>query len=351
MLDPCSGHGRGHGRGSGRGSVSGSVASQDSPRVVPELSRLASQTDCSAVLDSTVSLDSSQTRRKPKTPVYAIGQLEDGQEQKEQEERKEQKEQAQKQKQHAPHNRFAFDITPPSSPRLVTATQPTELSLLQSKSSIECIAEQYRALLASRNSMFTDAHSVLDSDDEDKSKQNKAVATPPTTPPQRRFLLSAQPAQSAQSAQPVQPVQSPRKTHKSRSESVSTFSPLPSPVFSRGRAGSPDTLATVNTVSSLDNPSLQICMDLLSRELSSAVVGRQSALQVLVMIEAYERLRDRLAKEARRKKDGSHEQVEAMFSLWLRALYGIHDQLTSPAPTRQPDEDPSSDSEYNSAEE
>ncbi|KAL2176151.1 uncharacterized protein P884DRAFT_300835 [Thermothelomyces heterothallicus CBS 202.75] len=92
-----------------------------------------------------------------------------------------------------------------------------------------------------------------------------------------------------------------------------------------------------------NNVSLQICLDLLTRELSSAMPaaghcpgGRSSApdagmsaLQVWVMIEAYERLRDHMA-----ELSSSNEQarsMERMFDMWLRALYSIHDAMAEKA--------------------
>lgn len=80
------------------------------------------------------------------------------------------------------------------------------------------------------------------------------------------------------------------------------------------------------------NVSLQICVDLLTRELASAFVERPSrpslstsALQVWVMIEAYEKLRDRLAESRHVEGLGA---VELMFDVWLRALCAIHDSMT-----------------------
>lgn len=118
-----------------------------------------------------------------------------------------------------------------------------------------------------------------------------------------------------------------------------------------------------------DNLSLQICLDLLTRELSSAMMlggGRGtssskrqprgplgpdvSALQVWVMIEAYERLRDVVLELAGRdinhsmggtsdvgERDREQQQaaalkpVEQMLDVWLRALYTVHDTLAEEA--------------------
>lgn len=87
-----------------------------------------------------------------------------------------------------------------------------------------------------------------------------------------------------------------------------------------------------------DSLSLQICLDLLTKELASAFTGggaadsgnNGSALQVWVMIEAYERLQDRVActeelGEAQRQK------MQRVFRSWLGALYALHDVLLAKA--------------------
>ncbi|RYP81817.1 hypothetical protein DL770_005772 [Monosporascus sp. CRB-9-2] len=72
------------------------------------------------------------------------------------------------------------------------------------------------------------------------------------------------------------------------------------------------------------NPSLEISLDLLARELAAAASPETSALQIWVMIEAYEKLRDRLL-ERRTRYD---QATLAMFDMWLQALHKIHDQMT-----------------------
>lgn len=81
------------------------------------------------------------------------------------------------------------------------------------------------------------------------------------------------------------------------------------------------------------SPSLQICLDLLGRELSSAANGSSlrpsaetSALQVWVMIEAYERLRDQvLGMHLDHEQEGS---LDVMLNTWIKALYAVHDKMT-----------------------
>ncbi|KAK3292724.1 uncharacterized protein B0H64DRAFT_236182 [Chaetomium fimeti] len=86
-----------------------------------------------------------------------------------------------------------------------------------------------------------------------------------------------------------------------------------------------------------DSLGLQISLDLLTHDLSSAIAGRRSrrpcrpsratsALQVWVMIEAYERMRDQMAELSQ-----SEERARAMrdmFDLWLRALYAVHGDMS-----------------------
>ncbi|TLS24593.1 hypothetical protein PpBr36_08143 [Pyricularia pennisetigena] len=82
---------------------------------------------------------------------------------------------------------------------------------------------------------------------------------------------------------------------------------------------------------------LQICLELLTRELSSTLHDRagrsssttQSQLQVWVMIEAYERLREQLFSEpSLRLSPEDSLAAETMINTWLRALYAIHESLT-----------------------
>lgn len=80
------------------------------------------------------------------------------------------------------------------------------------------------------------------------------------------------------------------------------------------------------------NPRLEISLDLLTQELSSAMLSThlqlqpsagRSALQIWVMIEAYEKLRDQLL-DMRADAD---QTILAMFDMWLSALHRIHDQV------------------------
>ncbi|KAK8069393.1 hypothetical protein PG994_006009 [Apiospora phragmitis] len=85
--------------------------------------------------------------------------------------------------------------------------------------------------------------------------------------------------------------------------------------------------------STTGNPSLHIAVDLLTRELSSAARGiplkpssETAALQVWVMIEAYEKLREQVF-ERRMPRDQERSML-AMFDTWLESLQKIHDEMT-----------------------
>lgn len=336
-------------------------------------------------------------RRRVKTPVYAIGQLETG-------------------------------ISAIEARRSIFGEQD-ELSLLQSKSSIECIAEEYRALLASRNSLLTDTMSGVD-----LNTLSSPTSTYLGSPRSRNSIehsdadLQAQEAISnAQRQFPLVPPGGIKSSkihnhHDSPLLSAPVFQerlprttksllndqspPLPQPLpilhtqsskmsFNRNSTSNsimaayneqrmPPKLAT-SPPPPADKLALQICVDLLTRELSAAVLHRSSsaaataatkraatrrnlnlqqsttclqcpeaatavpsplprsnassALQILVMIEAYEQLRNQLVTEATAKNNksagksqassnSSTEELGTLFSLWLSSLYRIYDSLT-----------------------
>ena len=233
---------------------------------------------------------SAKMRRRAKTPIFSIGQLE---------------------------------------------TIPRPGNALGKTSSVELIAEQYRALLESSASVYSDSHSEpppsrhgrdsLDGLRRQQSSDELHVETPIHAP--NHSLQHQRP--------PEQPGGSPTSddgTLVSFEEETVYFKPVsfsPEPTSPpchfefedhRLRFPSPSPPAP-------DNLSLQICLDLLTRDLSSALASRPgrsspetSALQVWVMIEAYERLRDQLA-------DRRVHGLEAMLDTWLRALYSVHDSL------------------------
>jgi hypothetical protein len=125
-----------------------------------------------------------------------------------------------------------------------------------------------------------------------------------------------------------------------------SFSPEASPVVQRD---SFNELPQPSIASSRENLSLDISLSLLSRQLSSALVDEPraaasrdaSALQIWVMIEAYEKLQDQLARM--NLPQSELQSVTGAIRNWLTALYAVHRSLT--------DEDAVSESEYGDLEE
>jgi len=279
----------------------------DAPvQIIPELSHLAMNganprtSASSSDSPDTSTVPTMNRRRRAKTPIFSIGQLED-------------------------------------------IPRPGNALASEKRLSAEVIAEQYRALIASRNSIFKETHSEpsqsrqghRNSDLIDEARQiHSEEGTSPT--PSR--------IQGGQRANNLSPSELPNGSPTTSDDGTLvgfeeetvyfkpvSFSPEPmSPDFERRfRSPSPAQIQ--------GNLSLQICLDLLTRDLSSglrgAVLNRgdTSALQVWVMIEAYERLRDQLFAEGSSGRLGlGFEElggVEMMMDMWLRALYSIHDGL------------------------
>ncbi|KAK0628939.1 hypothetical protein B0T17DRAFT_614788 [Bombardia bombarda] len=236
------------------------------------------------------------------------------------------------------------------------------------RNSAEIMAEQYRALLESRNSSI-----FYDCDEEQPESPlsahqtgggaNDFFTSGRTTPTRRRSNHSNTVVDGGGS-----PTTSDAGTLVAFDEETVYFKPVsfspepqqpwplsmslssPSPDFDdederRGYASSSSSSSSPSR-STQPSPvpsdlSLQICLDFLMRDLTSALKGgfqnqnqnrgagardETSALQVWVMIEAYERLRDRLM-EARQLRYEDKRSVVMMFDTWLRALYRIHDGL------------------------
>ncbi|KAI8631126.1 hypothetical protein F5Y19DRAFT_22604 [Xylariaceae sp. FL1651] len=198
-------------------------------------------------------------------------------------------------------------------------------------SSIESIAESYRALLESRCSFMSEA-----------------TVGYPTIPEESEQAFVAQ--DSSLLPAPLAPVvelpETPLVRGSPRSDDgtlvafeedsiyskPTSASPVPSsPSQSNYETALPTLESEIETPQ--HSPSLQICFDLLTRELSSAVSGstarpntETSALQIWVMIEAYEKLRDQI--QGMEHGDPQRAPLKAMLDMWLKALYKIHNDMT-----------------------
>ncbi|KAK6855347.1 hypothetical protein PG995_008879 [Apiospora arundinis] len=239
-------------------------------------------------------LAATRHRRRAKTPVHAIGQLEVPREEK-------------------GHHRV------PSGER---------------------IADSYKALLETRSFVWSDRGDT-DCGDEEPSTPER-FHTPHNN---RASLVEMQSPQSPQSPQSStgSPYSSDSTLVDSSDEDTMYFKPdSPAPVAplrtslerqQRQVQRSHSQNARSLHPSTTGNPSLQIAVDLLTRELSSAARGiplkpssETSALQVWVMIEAYEKLRDQVLE--RRMPREQERSMLAMFDGWLEALQKIHDEMT-----------------------
>ncbi|KAF7549748.1 hypothetical protein G7046_g8237 [Stylonectria norvegica] len=282
------------------------VSGESQHRLIPEFSHLNIQDPAarpsldSSSMPSPASSTStvSARRRQAKTPVFRIGQLE--------------------------------------SPILGQDVEP-----LAKTSNVELIAEQYQALLESNVTTDDEATHVesrsrphhapelLEVLQSSLRRKSPVTARPDTLPP------SPQATNPPAQLPPQLPSQDSGELVAFEEDAIYfkpiSFDPEPSPPL-RHQSFDPETPSP----SSHDSLSLQICLDLLTRELSSAVANRPqrgghgtAALQIWVMIEAYERLREQVSKMSLHNRE--LESVGLMFKSWLSALYSIHTSLTGGA--------------------
>ncbi|KAK4039232.1 hypothetical protein C8A01DRAFT_47256 [Parachaetomium inaequale] len=264
--------------------------------VVPEFSHLIPNPQPQAPSSGSESTNppTPRMRRRAKTPIFSAGQLED---------------------------------------------MPRPTNTLGRTSSVDLIAEQYRAVLESqRCSVYSD-----DSEEPALSPRDSDTDEPPVTLRRRRssgYLQNEAPLGEYSTTRMVElPNPSPTSDDGTlvsfQDEGTVYFKPLSfSPEPPEESPGSRIPLS--RQTSAEDNVSLQICLDLLTRELSSAIAGRPcpspkdtSALQIWAMIEAYERLRDQMAELSHSNEQA--RSMEMMFDMWLRALYSIHDTMAAGA--------------------
>lgn len=194
---------------------------------------------------------------------------------------------------------------------------------------IESIAESYRALLESRASSINEAHPA-EHHDGLFNPQDPTFVPPPLEPVTE--LPEPLPARGSPRSDDGTLVEEDAMDSNNTNKHSHVSSTLSSPT----RSSYETALDRRATVGSLRSPELQTCLTLLTRELSlaAAATSRQSAqpgadttaaLQIWVMIEAYERLRDQvLGSHERGVRDGP---LRAMFDTWLTALRSVHDGM------------------------
>ncbi|KAI1259452.1 hypothetical protein F5Y18DRAFT_297470 [Xylariaceae sp. FL1019] len=189
---------------------------------------------------------------------------------------------------------------------------------------IENIAESYRALLESRCSFMSE--STVDRDVDPEQDEMYYIKDPRMLAPD--FL------------EPVVEVpEPPPMTGSPKSDEVTLIAFEDEPVYLKPNLSSRSSYETASPGSEQDpetpsdSPSLQICLDLLTRELSSAVSGsttrpsaETSSLQLWVMIEAYEKLRDQVVNAQSNEADKS--AMIATFDMWLNSLHAVHNKMS-----------------------
>jgi hypothetical protein len=238
---------------------------------------------------SSASSAASASRRYAKTPVTRIGELEE-----------------------------------------VAAREPP---LTQDASSVHHIAESYRALLESRNSFMEERYMTpFQSFDEVPSDLGSRLwEVRSSTPVKTTLDLPQAPKQDAGSPG------SSNGTLVGFEEDAIYFKPVsfssnpPSPQTADIR-NSPRNVQSMASIVP-DNPTVQIVFNLLTKELSAAASGNTmrpstetSSLQIWMMIEAYEKLRENV--EDMGLGAEQTQSVQTMFSTWLRTLHTIHVTMT-----------------------
>lgn len=235
---------------------------------------------------------------------------------------------------------------------------------------MERIAEQYRALLDARSYEDLRADAVVREDDDsleegydagDHTTRQNSIETirsavtrrrSPLPPRLERRLFTTPPPPPLAGGEPddIEEEGSPTSdgTLVDFEEDAIYFKPAFSPEalspIPEDEDGTYSPIATTPS-SRPDALSLQICIDLLTKELTSALRRNRSArgrtevppLQVWLMIEAYEKLRDRtldmqLPMEQERVLDD-------MLSTWLGALYRVHEALADQREAGSPNQD------------
>ncbi|KAI0105059.1 hypothetical protein GGR51DRAFT_520693 [Nemania sp. FL0031] len=193
---------------------------------------------------------------------------------------------------------------------------------------IESIAESYRALLESRASFLSEAgneHS-LEKHDDFFTPQDPTLVPPPLEPvaelPEPPLTRGRRSPRSDDGTLVGDDRSDFKHAHLSSvpSSPSRTSYETASPGLERG---------AIVPSNSLD---LQTCLNLLTRELSSTIHSAPvqagadtTALQVWVMIEAYEKLRDQiLTSHEGGAEDGP---LRAMLDTWLKALRSVHDGM------------------------
>ncbi|KAI0201593.1 hypothetical protein F4808DRAFT_106198 [Astrocystis sublimbata] len=193
---------------------------------------------------------------------------------------------------------------------------------------IESIAESYRALLDSRTSMRSEAVVDHAATAEKHGKFYPSHDQSLVPPPLERVTEIPEPAMSKGSTRSDDGTLVDDGSVDYRHASMSTSPTTPS--YTSWETA--PLHIERNTTAPARGPDLGVCVDLLATELSSAMrkspaqpSADSSALQIWVMIEAYERLREQTL--SKQEENGQESPLRGTFDTWLRALYAVHDEM------------------------
>ncbi|KAI6783566.1 uncharacterized protein J7T54_005595 [Emericellopsis cladophorae] len=239
-----------------------------------------------------------------------------------------------------------------------------EIRVVKRKASVELIAEQYQAFLESRDAEEEEEEAAASEEGERLEALKNTLDSPMPTPPQEAPLL-LEPVRFDPSthATPVQPQQSPkaspvRDTSSDRQRETIVEAARPeATTLSPGSDGtlvafeedaiyfkpvsfSCDSSPPASQRQSLDKPlprtpqpettPLSTSISMLSKELTAGMPS--DALQIGVMIEAYERLRDQT--DTKDMGEDERRNMRSMFDSWLAALHtmqrGLRGSQSSP---------------------
>ncbi|KAH8904348.1 hypothetical protein BR93DRAFT_939985 [Coniochaeta sp. PMI_546] len=192
---------------------------------------------------------------------------------------------------------------------------------------VELIAEQYRALIATEDSRFAESRPQTPRSRQE-GREGLAIRHKRSSGDLRRESREFEHvAEESPQGSPTSDGTLVAFDEETIYFKPMSFSPEPSSPLQSYDSPIASPLPTPNNIG------LKICVDLLAKDLISAVTkdDRQppadaSALQIWTMIEAYEKLRDRVRESGLRYDEMMG--LEQSFDTWLKALYTAHDRLT-----------------------
>lgn len=226
-----------------------------------------------------------------------------------------------------------------------SAPRQTEIRVVKRKASIELIAEQYQALLESRDA--DDDENFSEEDYQHNEEENAFILQPTRFDPSQNSPAKKSPDSLLEPPAIIEatsPLTSPASSSKTLidfeqvqlAEDAIYFRPISFPTPNQSPQQRLEPQACDKPLPMPPPPSdqpLQACVALLVEELTSVLPHRRpragstggdntQALQINTMIEAYERVRDQLPTTS--MAASQQNDVRALFDCWLTALHTMH---------------------------